>query len=216
MHREARGEILTVVANRMPDDPLWMFLVAAPSSGKTEVLRALSGAPDVYPLSSLTPQTFASGFEKRDGETSLLPQLSSKTMVMKDFGTVLSRRTRDINLAMQRLGGVDDRCRWVLEDFVVRDPDEVSTGERALVRDNLAALAFGMPQVSVASDRQATWGFDDPVLTDDKALRSLWGRSGSWPTPIARHWSRRLGAPSSVGRRQVRISVFASKGMPTN
>jgi len=80
----------TVLANRMRDDPLWMFLVAAPSSGKTEVLRALSGVPDVYPISSLTPQTFASGFEKRDSETSLLPQLTNKTMVMKDFGTVLA------------------------------------------------------------------------------------------------------------------------------
>jgi hypothetical protein len=80
----------TVIANRMSGDPCWVFLVAPPSSGKTEVLRALGNVPDVFPLSSLTPQTFASGFERRDVETSLLPQLSNKVIVLKDFGTVLS------------------------------------------------------------------------------------------------------------------------------
>jgi len=34
-----------------------------------------------------------------------------------------------------------------------------------------------MPDVP-ATDRQATWVFDDPVLTDDKALRSLWDAIG--------------------------------------
>jgi hypothetical protein len=87
------------------------------------------------------------------------------------------RRTRDINLAMKRLGGVDDRCRWLLEDFVARDPDALSTGERVIARDNLQALAFGMPSVPIqATDRRAGWAGDDPVLTDDRAFRALWQR----------------------------------------
>ena len=82
--------LAVVVANRMEADPLWLFLVAPPSSGKTEVIRSLGGIADVFPLSSLTPQTFASGFERKGMETSLLPKISGKTIVMKDFGTVLT------------------------------------------------------------------------------------------------------------------------------
>ena len=82
--------LATVQANRMEGDPLWVFLVAPPSGGKTEVIRALDDVPDVFGLSSLTPQTFASGFERPGLETSLLPKLDGKTVTMKDFGTVLS------------------------------------------------------------------------------------------------------------------------------
>jgi hypothetical protein len=81
--------LAVVVANRMTADPLWLFLVAPPSSGKTEIINSLRDVPDVYPLSSLTPQTFASGFERKGVETSLLPRIDGKVITMKDFGTVL-------------------------------------------------------------------------------------------------------------------------------
>jgi len=81
--------LAVVVANRMTADPLWLFLVAPPSSGKTEIINSLRDVPDVYPLSSITPQTFASGFERKGVETSLLPRIDGKVIIMKDFGTVL-------------------------------------------------------------------------------------------------------------------------------
>jgi hypothetical protein len=89
-HESVDMALATVVANRMDGDPLWLFLVAPPSGGKTEVIRALDEVPDVYPLSSLTAQTFASGFERKGTETSLLPKIDGKTVTMKDFGTVLT------------------------------------------------------------------------------------------------------------------------------
>lgn len=94
-HDERRYELVdvalaTVIANRMPGDPLWVFLVAPPSGGKTEVIRSLADVPDVFALSSLTAQTFASGFERKGVESSLLPRLSDKTCTMKDFGTILT------------------------------------------------------------------------------------------------------------------------------
>ena len=59
-------------------------------AGKTAILRSLDAAPDVHTLSSLTPQTFLSGFNQPGGRNaSLLPSLDGKTLVMKDFGTVL-------------------------------------------------------------------------------------------------------------------------------
>jgi hypothetical protein len=89
-HESIDVALAVITANRMEGDPLWMFLVAPPSGGKTEVLRALDDVPDVYPLSSLTAQTFASGFERKGTEASLLPKIDGKTLTMKDFGTVLS------------------------------------------------------------------------------------------------------------------------------
>jgi hypothetical protein len=82
--------LAVIIANRMEADPLWMLLVAPPSSGKTEIIRSLSDVADVVPLSSLTPQTFASGFEKKGVETSLLPKLAGKIIAMKDFTTILT------------------------------------------------------------------------------------------------------------------------------
>jgi hypothetical protein len=82
--------LAVVVANRMTADPLWVFLVAPPSSGKTEIINSLRDVPDVFPLSSLTSQTFASGFERKGVETSLLPKIAGKTVTMKDFTTILT------------------------------------------------------------------------------------------------------------------------------
>jgi len=70
--------LAVVVANRMDGDPVWLFLVAPPSGGKTEVINSLKDVPDVYPLSSLTPQTFASGFERKGVETSLVAAADRK------------------------------------------------------------------------------------------------------------------------------------------
>lgn len=81
--------LAAVLANRLPGDPLWLLVVAAPSSAKTEILRALSKVPFIYPLSSLTAQTFLSG-QKGTKDASLLPRLSNRVLVMKDFGTVLT------------------------------------------------------------------------------------------------------------------------------
>lgn len=82
--------LATIIANRLDGDPVWLFLVAPPSGSKTEIIRSLTDVPDVYPLSSLTSQTFASGFERKGTEASLLPRLDGKVLTLKDFGTVLT------------------------------------------------------------------------------------------------------------------------------
>jgi hypothetical protein len=86
-----RVVLATYVANKMEGDPVWLFLVAPPSSSKTELILSLAELPDVYTLSTLTPNTFLSGKEPKDGkgEISLLPQLTGKILVMKDFAPIL-------------------------------------------------------------------------------------------------------------------------------
>ncbi len=91
-----------VVANLLGADPLWLFIVAPPSSAKTEILNSLRGLSFIYSLSSLTPQTLISG--QKGADASLLPKLNGKTLTMKDFTTVLTmhREARGQILAQLR------------------------------------------------------------------------------------------------------------------
>jgi hypothetical protein len=86
-----RVALAAVAANRLPGDPSWQFLVAPPSGLKTEIIRSLNGIPEIYPLSTITAQTFASGFvTKGKRDPSLLYKLDGRVLTMKDFTSVLS------------------------------------------------------------------------------------------------------------------------------
>ncbi|MBI2106739.1 hypothetical protein HYT57_02035 [Candidatus Woesearchaeota archaeon] len=83
------------IAEKIPGDPLWLFLIAPPGGCKTELLRALDGE-DFYHLSDLTSKTFISGLmlgagEERQKIEDLLPQLADKILLMKDFTTILEK-----------------------------------------------------------------------------------------------------------------------------
>lgn len=86
--------IAVVIANRLSADPTWMLIVGPPSSAKTEILRALNELENTYFLSTLTPQTLISGQKAKSGDhvPSLLFKLDGKTVVMKDFTTILTMR----------------------------------------------------------------------------------------------------------------------------
>lgn len=83
----------TVIANKFKTDPLWIIFIGPPSHAKTELLRGLDGHPSAYFLSNLTPATLVSGKPKKGEDPSLLPKLTDKTLVMKDFTTVLTMRS---------------------------------------------------------------------------------------------------------------------------
>src|SRR5262249_61935877 len=84
------------LAHRLGFDPVWLLMVAPPGGTKTEVLRSFYGAPGFYPLSELTPKTFASGLEVPGGQDpSLLSRLTDEILVLKDFTTVLEMRSDD-------------------------------------------------------------------------------------------------------------------------
>ena len=99
--------LAAVAAHRAGGDGVWQFIVDAPGSGKTETIRSLNGLPDVVPLSSLTPSTFASGLKVSDSakDPSLLLRLPERPIItLKDFTTVLSmnRDSRQEILAQLR------------------------------------------------------------------------------------------------------------------
>lgn len=80
----------SVIAHRLPADPVWIFIVAGSSGGKTELLNALNDIPNVHPLDSITSNTFLSGQQRAGKETSLLHRIKNGILTMKDFTTILS------------------------------------------------------------------------------------------------------------------------------
>jgi DNA-binding transcriptional ArsR family regulator len=86
-----------VAANLLEGDPVWLGLIAPPSSAKTEILNSLSELPHVVQASSLTPASFLSATSKKDQSQAatggLLAQIGKfGIIVLKDFTTMLSLR----------------------------------------------------------------------------------------------------------------------------
>jgi hypothetical protein len=101
--------LATVAANRLPGDPLWFLLVAASSSGKTEILFSLGGLPEVEPAATLTEAALLSGVSRKDRDQAatggLLPKIGRYgILTLKDFGSILSmhRDARAATLAALR------------------------------------------------------------------------------------------------------------------
>ena len=60
----------SLAANMIEGNPVWLMLVGAPGSGKTELLMALLGVPGVHPVSSLEGKgVFLSGTSSRERAT---------------------------------------------------------------------------------------------------------------------------------------------------
>lgn len=74
-----------------PYNPLWLFLVGPPGSGKTLVLQTSSDSELSHFEGSMTSKTLVSGFKTPDGsDASLLPNIIGKTLMIEDFTGILS------------------------------------------------------------------------------------------------------------------------------
>ncbi len=99
---ELEDDLLPVVplvvasANRLSGPPVWLMIVAPPSSGKSDVIMGLSALSGVHQVSTVTPRTFASGMLPRadtQRSRSLLERLRQQgkwLLTLKDFGTIQS------------------------------------------------------------------------------------------------------------------------------
>jgi len=89
-----------------PDDPVWMFIVAPPSSAKTELINSVSELPHIYEISEYTPKTMASG---KHGKTALLENIKPvTTLLFKDFTTILEMRHEDKGTIFGQLRDIYD------------------------------------------------------------------------------------------------------------
>jgi hypothetical protein len=102
-----------LVANRAPGDPVWLLLVSAPSTGKTELLSSATRLPWVLPAAKVTEASLLSGTSKRErtrGATGgLLRQVGEFGVVLcKDFTSVLAQNKDARAEAMAALREVYD------------------------------------------------------------------------------------------------------------
>jgi len=87
----------TVAANELDGDPVWLGLVAPPSSAKTEILNGLTLLDHVHPVATLTPAGLLSGTPRKSQEAGAKGGILRKIgdygiLLAKDFGSVLSMR----------------------------------------------------------------------------------------------------------------------------
>lgn len=73
-------------------DSIWLLIIGAPSSGKTEFVNTLSGLKFSHQVSTMTENSFLSGMGGSDGkEKSLLHKIGDKgLLLMKDYTSILS------------------------------------------------------------------------------------------------------------------------------
>lgn len=127
----------TVIANQMDMDPVWLFLVAPSSGGKSEFITSLNdieqgGQKLIYPISDLTTNTFASGQKKKGKETSLLHKMPpGSIMTFKDFTSMLSKNKDARTEIMGQLREIYDK------EYTKR----TGTGDDIVWRGKVGAIA---------------------------------------------------------------------------
>lgn len=121
-HTSVLAVLGTAAANMLLGDPIWLGLIGPPSSGKNEILDALSGLPFVVRVSTLTVPGLLSGTPRQQqsqgARGGLLRQISNPgVIVCKEFGSILSMRPDTRN---ELLADPLSRQRWRQDAHLVR------------------------------------------------------------------------------------------------
>lgn len=94
--------MITILAGAYKTEPIWMFLVAPPSSGKTAIINSLKYLAEPMDdkaifVSHVTTHSLISGMETKRGDPSLFALLNgtNKALIIKDFTSVLAMRQQD-------------------------------------------------------------------------------------------------------------------------
>jgi hypothetical protein len=133
-----------LIGNQMPSRrPIWLMLVAPPSSGKTTALNAFNGLKIVNKasgnvmeptanISDLTENSFASGMNRSEKQTSLLHKIPrGGVMIFKDFTSILSKQEQTRRVIMGQLREIYDGA------YVKR----TGNGEDVLWQGKIGAIA---------------------------------------------------------------------------
>jgi hypothetical protein len=89
-----RAVFAAVHAHYADADPVWLFVIGPPGSGKTTVaINCISCLPDVTVASDLTPRSFLVG--KPGGREKSVLNRPSLILAFKDFTTMISKREED-------------------------------------------------------------------------------------------------------------------------
>lgn len=86
----------SVAGNLLESDPVWLLVIGPPSGGKTEIINAILGLPNVHAVATITEAGLLSGTPKREaagGSGGLLRSIGRFGLILcKDFTSILSLR----------------------------------------------------------------------------------------------------------------------------
>lgn len=151
----------TIYANMLRSDPVWLFLIAPSSGGKTELLNGLLKNPDCYFLSQLTPNTFLSGFKgSKDRQASLLHQLgTNKTIIFKDFTSLLEGNKDAFKDILGQL-------REIFDGYITKrlgTGDELSwKGKLGFIAGSTPIIEQRMNLIGAMGERFLSYSIDQP------------------------------------------------------
>ena len=149
------------IGTKLPGDPIWLMLVGAPSSGKSELINALSDVDFIHQVSTLTENTFLSGMiTSKSKETSLLHKIGPLGMiVMKDYTSILSMRSekRDIIVSQMReiydghlvkkTGNGNDNEWYGKMNFIGGVTEKIYIAEEETAGMGRRAMYYNMPEM---------------------------------------------------------------------
>jgi len=175
----------TVIANRLPGEPLWLAIVGPSSSGKTEIVRALSGVRRTHSVDKFTRATFASGFRpdgnvpKVNGEGTLaeygllakMQDGKPHILTIEDFSSVFGKSSDQKSEIMSDLRRVYDGKYEV----------PFGNGVNVLWKGKMGLIACSTGQYDTEMGAQSKFGDrflvyrnlpGDPVAVAEKAGRN--------------------------------------------
>ncbi len=120
-----------IISNLIPGEPLWLFLVGPPGSGKTLLLQALGNSENTVYQSSLGPKTLISGWKTPDGsDPSLLPRIIGKTLILKDYTELMSKPAGEQDEIYGQLrGAYDGHVARSYASGIIREYPEPGSGD---------------------------------------------------------------------------------------
>ncbi len=129
----------TVASHYTKADPVWLFVIGPPATGKTAVvIQSLRLANDAHIVGDLTPNTLLSGKTGKNRPTSLLNRIGpSGIILMKDFTTVISKRPEERAILASQL-------REVYDGYFMKD---TGMGEKLTWTGKITLIAATTPAI---------------------------------------------------------------------
>jgi len=213
--------LATYIANQLEGFPVWLLIIGASSGGKTELLNLLYEQSGVIFISSLTAQTFASGYKSKKGGASLLEQLPRyqvAVLVLKDFGSILELQKDKRAEIVAQLREIADG--QYTKKFGTGDTVEWS-GKLALMCASTTAYEMYSSVIQVLGERFLIFKLL-PSATDQKliARKALEADQKELQKQLARDivktifsivdYGQKVQIPSEINDALVNLSVFVA------
>lgn len=140
------GTAISIELNR----PVWLMIIAPPSSGKTELLNLLSVLENYHPLYNLTPRFLFSGHPNAQGGYMIRKVKEKGIVAFPDFTTVLSVNSKARNEIFNQLRVMFD-CKAGLGTGI-------DTGKLKSWEGKIAVISLVTEKVEILKEKSTDLG----------------------------------------------------------